>query len=115
MKLSDLDKIFDMIGMSYDSRTHHLFLVNVSPWFAIWTVFNYVSFAYWFGPAFMKNRQPYNLRNVMLFYNVTMALFNAYAVVAVIPASNYLRELLVTEYPDRTDISDRSIYLIHMG
>ena len=115
LKVSDLDVIFDWIGMAYDPRTHHLVLVNLSPFLIIWYIFNFLAFANYLGPAIMKNRQPYNIRGVMFFYNVIMTFFNLYAVYRVIPLSNYFTILLDFEYPDRTDMSEHAIYLIHLG
>ena len=115
MKVSDLDKIFEYVGMSADPRTHHLLPVNVSPFFAIWMIFNFVLFAKYLGPAIMKNREPYNLRTLMFIYNCLMTWVNAYAVYKVIPLSNYFRVLLDFEYPDRGDMSEHAIELIHLG
>ena len=115
MKVSDLDKIFEYIGMGHDPRTNHLLPVSVSPFFALWLVFNFVLGVKYLGPHIMENREPYNLRVPMFLYNVIMTIINMIAVYKVIPMSNYFRVLLDFEYPDRNDMSEHSIYLIHLG
>ncbi|KAI2803119.1 Elongation of very long chain fatty acids protein 7 [Blomia tropicalis] len=115
MKISDLDYIFEYIGMSHDPRTHHLLPVNVSPFFVIWLIINWVLFTKSLGPAIMKNRQPYELRTPMFFYNCLMTWINIYSVYKVISLSNYFRVLFDVEYPDRNDMSEHSINLIHLG
>lgn len=115
MKISDLDKIFEYMGMAHDPRTHHLLPVNVSPFFVIWIIFNFVLFCKYLGPAMMKNREPYELRFPMFVYNCVMTLVNTIAVYKVIIYSNYGRVLLEFDYPDRSDMSEHSILLIHLG
>lgn len=115
MKISDLDKIFEYVGMAHDPRTHHLFAVNVSPFFTLWLVFNFVLFAKILGPAIMQNREPYYLRTPMFIYNCLMTLINMYAVYKCIPLSNYFKILFDFDYPDRNDNSEHAIHLIHLG
>ena len=115
MKISDLDKIFEYIGISPDPRTYHLIVASVSPFLVIWIAFNFVLFAKHLGPAIMKNREPYDLRFPMFLYNSIMAWINVLAVYKVFIYSNYLTVLFDFDYPDRSDMSDRSIIQIHLA
>ena len=115
MKISEIDRIFEYVGMSHDPRTHHLVPMNVSPFLVIWAVFAFVNFAWIVGPAIMKHREPYNLRGTMFLYNCIMSCFNIYAVIKVAALSDYGRILLNFEYPKRDDMSPEAVHLIHLG
>ncbi|KAE8748228.1 hypothetical protein FOCC_FOCC005067 [Frankliniella occidentalis] len=57
----------------YDPRTEHLPMArNPLPVFAIVGAYLYFSLSY--GPRFMKNRQPFKLKRVMLVYNAVQCL-----------------------------------------
>src|SRR5579885_1858631 len=48
------------------------------PWDMLVIVMAYFSFVVWIGPKMMKNRKPFELRKLILFYNVLMVALNAY-------------------------------------
>lgn len=50
------------------------------PVFIVAVLFAYLYFVLKCGPAFMKNRQPYKLRSLMLVYNAFQVLFNCFMV-----------------------------------
>lgn len=50
-------------------------LVN-SPWTVTFILVGYLVFVLKLGKSFMEHRNPYNLKNVMLVYNVGQVIFN---------------------------------------
>lgn len=60
-----------------DPRTTNWFLIE-SIWVPLTIVAVYVYFVFFLGPALMKKRKPYNLRKVMLVYNILQILLNAF-------------------------------------
>lgn len=65
-----------------DKRTDSFFLVS-TPWPVLGIVGLYCYFIFKFGPNFMKDRPPYNLKKVLVVYNVGQILLNGYIVLQV--------------------------------
>lgn len=62
-----------------DERTKDWFLASTpGPLFMI--LVTYLYFCCYAGPAFMKNRKPYDLKNILIVYNFVQVLFSAYLV-----------------------------------
>ena len=40
----------------------------------------YTVFVWWLGPRFMRDREPYSLKNTLLFYNFTQVVFSIYMI-----------------------------------
>ncbi|XP_011706804.1 PREDICTED: elongation of very long chain fatty acids protein 4-like, partial [Wasmannia auropunctata] len=51
-----------------------------SPMTMIFLSLAYLSFVYFIGPQFMKNRQPYSLKTFMQFYNIFQIIANFWLV-----------------------------------
>jgi elongation of very long chain fatty acids protein 7 len=49
-----------------------------SPWPTIGICLSYVYLVKYLGPALMKDREPYNIRYLMAFYNFAMVLISVY-------------------------------------
>jgi hypothetical protein len=99
-----------------DHRTQHLLLVgDFSPFLGIWCISSYILFAKFIGPQLMKNKEPFELRYTMLFYNIIMASFNLIAFVTSVKYSNYGLQLINFVYPDRNDLSEQTLLEIHLG
>lgn len=76
----------------------------------------YLYFALSLGPWLMRNRKPFeNLKPVMLFYNFTMALLNAYFVFLVLLHCEYGQRFVDWKYPDRNNNSPKAMYELNMG
>lgn len=58
-----------------DLRSADYFLMN-PPWFPFVLVAGYLYFVLDFGPKFMANRKPFNLKKLILVYNVVQVLIN---------------------------------------
>ena len=61
-----------------DPRTVHLPLMNGGPWSLLAILVAYFLFVTRFGPKWMSNRNPFELRRLMLLYNVTMVAINLF-------------------------------------
>ncbi|EDW61476.2 very long chain fatty acid elongase F isoform X2 [Drosophila virilis] len=59
-----------------DPWIEHIPLLN-SPWPITLIVLAYLLFVFKYGKIFMEHRKPYNLRNVMLTYNIFQVIYNA--------------------------------------
>lgn len=46
--------------------------------------------AVWLTPWYMKNRSPYNLKNVLITYNIMMILVNLFIIKEVKSINNYV-------------------------
>lgn len=63
-----------------DPRTRGWFFVYDTP-YHIWAVTTlYLIFVLWFGPKYMKNREPMNLRWLMIAYNAGLVGLSSYMV-----------------------------------
>ncbi|XP_030755503.1 elongation of very long chain fatty acids protein 4-like isoform X1 [Sitophilus oryzae] len=60
-----------------DSRTKNLFLVS-SPATILLILGSYLYFVLKWGPEFMKNRKPYELKKLLMVYNVCQIIVNVY-------------------------------------
>ena len=63
-----------------DPRTREWFFVYDTP-YHIWAVTAvYLLFVTWLGPLHMKNREPLNLRWIMIIYNASLVVLSSYMV-----------------------------------
>ncbi|XP_023177996.1 elongation of very long chain fatty acids protein F-like [Drosophila hydei] len=59
-----------------DPGTKEFLLFN-SPWPVVIISLSYIIFVLKLGPIFMKNRPPYNVKTLMLVYNIVQVIYNA--------------------------------------
>ncbi|KAK9874074.1 hypothetical protein WA026_002430 [Henosepilachna vigintioctopunctata] len=74
MIFAKIDEILDKYG---DDRIHEFFLCD-SVWKPLSIVALYVLFVRRIGPWFMKDRQPYNVRNFVIVFDITQIVVNFY-------------------------------------
>ncbi len=98
-----------------DPRTKEWFLVDISPFTFAFIMASYILLAKSIGPKLMKNREPMQLRGLMLTYNVVMILINAFFFVQVVINCEYGKRFLDFKYPDRSDTSAKAIWELKMG
>lgn len=67
------------------------------------------------GPSWMKDRPAFQLRQLMIVYNITMVCVNAFFLFESVRRSNYGQRLLDFKYPDRSDVSSETLKEIHLG
>lgn len=97
-----------------DPRVKDLPLLSGGPW-KFWSII--LIYLFWvkiLGPAWMKNREPYNLKTVILAYNIFLVAINAYFFCAAVYYLDYGRQLANFQYPDRTDQSTREMRKIYL-
>lgn len=69
-------------SMFADERTKDWFLVG-SPLVPLAVIYIYLKFVREWGPKFMENRQPYDLKNTLLVYNIVQVIFSVYLFIEV--------------------------------
>ncbi|XP_053212484.1 elongation of very long chain fatty acids protein AAEL008004-like [Panonychus citri] len=70
MSKLNLDYIVNGFWYEYgDPRTFSMPIIGGGPWKVFTIVFGYLLFVKVFGPIYMKNRQPFDLREIMLLHN----------------------------------------------
>nr|CAD7434094.1 unnamed protein product [Timema monikensis] len=67
----------DLVSIEVDPRTNHWALVS-SPVPVVLILLGYLYIVNKWGIQFMKNREPYELKNVIIFFNITQILFNVW-------------------------------------
>ncbi|CAH0554795.1 unnamed protein product [Brassicogethes aeneus] len=65
-----------------DPRTEHLPLMS-SPFPTIILLVLYYKFIYDWGPKFMEKREPYDLKNILIVFNLSQVIANGYLVLVV--------------------------------
>ena len=99
-----------------DPRTADFPLVAGPPYpvLAIMSFFLYFSLS--LGPRLMANRAPLDyLKPLIIVYNFSMAVSNAYFAYLIIANCDYGRRFLVWHYPDQSDRSPRAMWELRMG
>ena len=72
-----------------DSRLSKLPLLNSGPWHVLTLTGLYLYFVKVWGPRFMKNREPYNLRTVMIIHNTFLVLLNGIGLIIALAGTNF--------------------------
>jgi len=73
------DGYFTVVDEFSDPRVKDWTLMG-SPFPSIFILIAYNYFVHTFGPKFMEKRKPYDLKNIMMLYNLSQILFNGYFV-----------------------------------
>ena len=88
-----------------DYRTADYPLIRDGPWLMLTIIISYFMFVEKIGPRFMKFREPFELRGVLLFYNTFMVLANAYFFVKGLEWIRYGSSLFDFRLPGKEDHS----------
>lgn len=119
--LSFLKNLTDFILYDYweengDPRSKDFWLVKGGPSEFILFILFYLFFCLRLGPYLMRNHRPFQLRHLMLFYNISTVLLNVYFFISSLHHLNYGIELLNFKFPSRTNLSEeefRKANLVH--
>jgi hypothetical protein len=68
-----------MIIYNIDDEIDSWPLMN-KPWYILTILLMYLVFVLDIGPKFMANRKPMNIKSIMLIYNATQTIYNAWLV-----------------------------------
>lgn len=75
--ISTIVKLYNKADDLADPYVKKWFLMNTA-WFPILTTMFYLYFVLRLGPRLMKNRQPFDIKKLIIFYNIAQVVFNAY-------------------------------------
>ena len=88
-----------------DHRTADYPLIRDGPWLMLTIMTIYFLFVCQIGPRFMKSREPFQLKGVLLVYNTAMVLANAYFFVQSVRWIKYGAALFDFKFPSKDDNS----------
>lgn len=94
-----------------DQRTKHYPLVDIQPLTMALIMYAYYALVTKIGPNYMRNRKPMEIRNIMFAYNVLMVGVNAFFFYEAVRRLDYMRRLLIFEYPDKNDRSEQTLWV----
>lgn len=81
--------LYDFWDMFHNEELNKYMLFNGGPWIVCLCIFSYLYFVLRFGPKWMENRQPYDLKPLIRLYNFGMVIFNAYLFYHASPFLNF--------------------------
>jgi len=97
--------LFDYWREMGDHRTADYPLIRDGPWLMLTIMTSYYIFVKKIGPNFMKNRQPFELRSLLLVYNSLMVVTNAYFFMQSLQWIKYGSALMDFRFPAKDDYS----------
>jgi elongation of very long chain fatty acids protein 7 len=107
-----LDQYWDDIA---DPRVNHFPGIGGGLWRILAIMGAYLFFTRVYLPRFMKHRQPYELRNILLIYNSFMVACNSYFFYWAWKSIDYGRIFLNFKYPSRDDYSPETLWFLSLG
>jgi len=96
-----------------DPRVKEYFLLGGGPKTLLLILIPYLLFSAIIGPWIMKNRKPFELRNIMLIYNIFMVISNAYFFFKSLKWLNYGLRIFEFEFPSGDDNSPETMVMIY--
>jgi len=98
-----------------DSRVSKLPLLGSGPWHVLGLTAIYLYFVKVYGPRMMKDKKPYDLRNVMIFHNTFLVLLNGIGLIIALKGTNFGAITLECKQfnPDSSDPTDQ--ILLYLG
>lgn len=91
-----------------DERTKHYPLMSAGPLPLLAIIGAYVLGVQWIGPRLMQHRRPFELKRVMIAYNVYNIVLNGWFFFESLRCLDYGRLLFVFDYPSRSDWSPKA-------
>ena len=92
-----------------DPRVENYWLFNGGPEGFAFLMLSWLLFVTKLGPYLMKDRNPLVLREVMMVYNLTLVIVNAFGIYFSIGWLDYGRKVLQLKLPDRSDTSEETL------
>jgi len=98
-----------------DNRVSRLPLLGSGPWHVLTLTGLYLYFVKVYGPRMMKDRKPYDLRNIMIFHNTFLVLLNGIGFIIAMAGTNFGAITLECRQfdPDSPDTTDQ--ILLYLG
>ncbi|XP_015607868.1 elongation of very long chain fatty acids protein AAEL008004 isoform X4 [Cephus cinctus] len=94
-----VDRFHEMLDKHADSRTTNWFLMS-SPFPTLFICLGYVYLVKVLGPKIMENRKPFQLKNVLIAYNLFQVIFSAWLFYEMVYASWWYYFSKFTEFMD---------------
>jgi hypothetical protein len=101
-------------NIEIDPRIKNYWLISGGPFKVGLILLTYLLFVKIIGPQLMKDRQAFRLKKLMIVYNLTLVLINAYFFVKSIFDSNFGLVLFETQYPTADDFSAETLAKINV-
>lgn len=102
----------DVWEEAIEHPTFDLPLLSSGPWHVVTIVGLWLYFVLSYGPRFMKNREPYDLRQAMLYHNGILVAVNGIGLLLAIPMTNFGEMLYSCRLVDTDNsASERVLFL----
>lgn len=106
---------FDLWREIGDPRISHLPLVS-SPWPTVAIVAAYLVFVKFVGPRWMRNREPFQLKGLILMHNITLVVINLIGFWWLLGVTDYALDIFTEhKFPLVTDNSPKRLRRITFG
>jgi len=105
--------MIDYWNVEGDWRTRDYPLMTNGPWSMLSILACYLLFVNKIGPQLMKERAPFQLRSVMIAYNILLVTLNSYFFIESLICLRFGLSLLNFDFPDRSDTSELSMRMIN--
>lgn len=86
-------------------------VIGETPWFVAICVFLYLLISIKLGSAYMKNREPYRIRKLIIAYNLIMVCVNAYYFIVALQLIDYGGKLAETKFPGKCPDTPEARYI----
>lgn len=109
--------MFDFWDIESDPRIQHYPLLGGGPWIAWSIVAAYVYFVKRLGPILMKNREAFDLKPLIVFYNIFMFLVNTYFFYQIMIEYRLGIDMNIYNFqkPPKIDYSQRTMNICWLG
>lgn len=104
--------LWDEIG---DPRVKQYHLFSGGPWTVVAIVAFYLYFVLNLGPAFVKNRKPFEIRRFTFVYNVCMVIFNGWMCLVGMSITNYGLDAWGCQLVDKTSTNYNETMKLFVG
>lgn len=107
--------LYDYWSEVGDPRLHNYPLLSGGPAPLIFLILCYVVLVTWIGPVLMRNYKPFQLKMVILAYNLFNVLTSVYFCMSIIYMSNFGKELFEFEIQPNNDTSNEALGIIRFA
>ena len=107
--------LFEYWDKNGDPRVLDWPLMSGGPWKIMPILITYILFVAKFGPKWMSNRKPFELRGIKIVYYISLNLINVIYTYQPILWLDYGSQLLNFKLPDNRDRSEETMAMIRMA
>lgn len=118
-----LDNLYNIVKYYYydiwniygDPRVTDYPFMDGGPWSTLALICLYLYLVKFLGPTMMKSRSPYDMRNLILFYNISLVIVNGWLFWKGSWITNFGLDSWKCQVVDRTSTSSIDLYKIKLG